>query len=96
MALPEQRIRDFTVAFKKGSLEVESDRFFGLTEEGEDAVVVRLSNEMLTAQFEIMPTKCDSRIQTLLVRAPDLEYRRLLRDAIGKNAITLQYLRFKD
>lgn len=87
MPLPLPRTKYLNVRLLRASVVVEGNRFMATTE-AKDTVIVRLSDEVFGVLFEVHKTPtCDHPdAQTLLVRAPEFEYRRVLKEALDKEA----------
>jgi len=84
--LPRSCTKYLNVRLLRDSVVVEADYFLATTE-AKDTVIVRLSEEVFGVVFEIHKTPtCDRpEAQTLLVRAPDVEYRQVLEQALGRD-----------
>lgn len=94
MSLPKVHTKYLNVRLLRDSLVVEAD-YFVATTKAKDMVLVRLSEEVFDVSFVVHQTPtCDAPdAQTLLVRAAEREYRRLLKQAVGEGCeISLPYL----
>lgn len=87
MPLPLPRTKYLNVRLLRDSVVVEGNHFIATTE-AKDVVIVRLSDEVFGVHFEVHKTPtCDHpEAQTLLVRAPALEYRRVLEEALDRDS----------
>ena len=94
MSLPQPRTKYLNVRLLRESVVVEPNSFIATTK-ANDVVIVRLSGDVFSVVFEVHKTPtCDHPgSQTLLVRAPERDYRRMLKEALGRDGeITLPYL----
>lgn len=92
MPLPRLRLEYFKVDLLRETLQVEPNTIIVMTTDG-DKVIIRLSSDVFAVHYYVHKTPtCESPdARTLLVRAPDVEYQRMLKNALEKNHIELPY-----
>lgn len=92
MSFPRIHIEHLKVDLCRESVEVEPDVFVATTQGG-NSVVVRLSSDVFDPTFDVhkTPSTENPKARTLLVRASELDFRRMLRDAVKEGHITLPY-----
>lgn len=96
MPLPQKRLEYLKVALRRESVEIEPNTFIGVTKEG-DNVIVRLSTDVFAPLFDVhkTPTAENAKARTLLVRASEIDYRRMLKDALKDAQIAIPYRQLK-
>ncbi|HEY6722780.1 MAG TPA: hypothetical protein VI197_02080 [Polyangiaceae bacterium] len=96
MPLPHVHVEYLKVDLCRESVEVEPNAFVATTNSG-DSVIVRLSSDVFAARFDVhkTPTPENPKARTLLVRASELDYRRMLREAITEGQMAISYRQVK-